>query len=575
MVALPMVAAGMRAAGSGFAESDTIVRHLNLVLAFLGAAIAARDDKLLRLATGEFLPAGTAKRIIGFLVGAFSAVVTGMLARASWDFMVIEREFETEMLKGVPMWPILLTLPLCFGGVGLRLAYAAGTSFVTRGVAALAFGAGVWVGGLSEWFEEASLWPGLIALIVATLLGAPLFVALGGAAIYLFMIDGVPAGAVPVEMVGLVSSPFLAAIPLFTLAGYVLSRGGAPSRLVAVFRATLGWLPGGTAAVAALACTFFTAFTGGSGVTILALGGLMMTALKEESYPERFSLGLLTGSGSLGLLFAPALPLILFGIAAEVPIEDLFLGGLLPGMLLVLLTLIYCIRQGRRSRVPTARFDPAELGRAVWRAKFELSIPVIVLVAIFGGFATIVEAAALTAAYALVVQVVVHRDIRIGRDLLRVFAECIAVLGGILIILCVAKGLTSYMVDAEVPANLLEWVQSNVDSRILFLLGLNVFLLIVGCFMDVYSATFVVVPLILPLGEAYGIHPVHLGILFVANLELGYLTPPVGLNLFVASYRFDRPLLDVTRASLPMFAILGVGVLVITYVSALSLALLP
>jgi len=574
MVALPLVAAGMRASGSGFAESDTIVRHLNLVLAFLGAAIAARDDKLLRLATGEFLPEGAIKRFVGFLVGAFSAIVTGMLARASWEFMVIEREFGSEMLEGIPMWVVLMALPVSFAAVGLRLAYAAGPSWIERGIATLALVAGVWFGGLPEWFEEASLWPGLIAIVVATLLGAPLFIALGGAALYLFLIDGVPAEAVPVEMVGLVSSPFLAAIPLFTLAGYLLSRGGAPSRLVAVFRALLGWLPGGTAAVAALACTFFTAFTGGSGVTILALGGLMMTALNEESYPERFSLGLLTGAGSLGLLFAPALPLILFGIAAEVPIESLFLGGLLPGVLLTTLVVLYCVWRGRRSRVPTATFSTGELGRAIWRAKFELSIPVIVLVVIFGGYATIVEAAALTAAYALVLQVVVHRDIRIGRDLLRVLGECIAVLGGILIILCVAKGLTSYMVDAEIPAHLLEWVQANVDSRILFLLGLNVFLLLVGCFMDVYSATFVVVPLILPLGEAYGIHPVHLGIIFVANLELGYLTPPVGLNLFVASYRFDRPLLDVTRASLPMFAILGVGVLVITYVSALSLALL-
>ena len=589
MVALPLAAAGMRAAGSGFAESDTIVRHLNLVLAFLGAAVAAREDKLLRLATGEFLPEGWVRRTVSFLVGAFAAFVTGALGRAGYEFMQVEREAGTEVLDGIPLWWVLLPLPIAFAMVGMRLAHRSTGShgkialrWGLRAVAFLAFLLGAWLvgseelplGGKAEALWDAPALPGILVIVTATLLGAPLFVALGGVALYLFLADGVPGEAVPLEMVSLASSPFLAAIPLFTLAGYVLSQGEAPSRLVAVFRSTLGWMPGGTAAVAVLACTFFTAFTGGSGVTILALGGLLMRALSEESYPERFSLGLLTGSGSLGLLFPPALPLILFAIAAEVPIEDLFLGGLLPGALLVVILVIVCFVHGKRTGTPTTPFKPGEAWRAVWNAKFELSIPVVVLVAIFGGYATIVEAAALTAAYALVIQIVIHRDIGIVRDLTRVLGECVAVLGGILIILCVAKGLTSFLVDAEVPAQVLAWVQDNVDSRFLFLLGLNVFLLLVGCFMDVYSATFVVVPLILPLGEAFEIHPVHLGILFVANLELGYLTPPVGLNLFIASYRFDKPIMQVYLATLPFLLILMASVIVITFWPDLSLAFL-
>jgi tripartite ATP-independent transporter DctM subunit len=388
------------------------------------------------------------------------------------------------------------------------------------------------------------------------------------------MSDGVTPAAVLVETYALNTSPTLPAIPLFTLAGFVLAEGRAPERLLRVFRAWFGWIPGGTAVVCTVLCSFFTVLTGGSGVTILALGGLLFPALIKEGYGERFSLGLLTASGSLGLLLPPALPLILYGVVAQLPIEDLFIGGILPGLLLTTFMAAWSMRQGLVAGVPRVRFRASEALAATWESKWELAMPAVVMGALFSGTATAIEASALTACYALVVQTAIHRDMVLTRDLPRVFVECVSAIGGVLVILGVAVGLTSYLVTAQVPAHLLDWTSSHIHSRTAFLLGLNLFLLAVGCLMDIFSATVVVAPLLLPLGAAYGVHPVHLGIIFIANLELGYLTPPVGLNLFLASYRFKRPMLEVCRASLPMLAILGIGVLVITYVPWLTLALL-
>jgi tripartite ATP-independent transporter DctM subunit len=317
-------------------------------------------------------------------------------------------------------------------------------------------------------------------------------------------------------------------------------------------------------------CAFFTAFTGGSGVTILALGALLYQALRHEGYRDEFALGLLTACGSLGLLFPPSLPIILYGVVAQIPIEDLFVGGILPGVLLLVLMAAYGLREGIVMKAPRTPFRWGELWGALNEAKWELMLPVIVLGAIFGGFATIVESAALVALYSFVIQCFVTKDLSATRDTPRVLHRCAVLVGGVLVILGAAMGLSSYMVDAEVPAHLVAWTRIHVHSPLVFLFGLNIFLLIVGCLMDIFSAIVVVVPLIVPIGQAFGINPVHLGIIFIANLELGYLTPPVGLNLFLASYRFERPMLQVTRASLPMLAILGFGVLVITYVPWLT-----
>ena len=421
------------------------------------------------------------------------------------------------------------------------------------------------------------MWPGLVLIVGAAVLGMPLFAILGGAAAWLFLRDGITPAAILIETYSLSVSPTLPAIPLFTLAGFLLAEGRASERLLRVFRALVGWIPGGTAVVCAVLCSFFTVFTGGSGVTILALGGVLFPALIKDGYRDRFALGLLTASGSLGLLLPPALPLILYAVVAQIPIEEIFIGGILPGVLLTTLVAAWGVREGIVSGARRQPFDGAEAAAAIWAAKWELAMPALVLVVMFSGVATAVEAAALTAAYALVVQAVIHRDVSIGSgegSLLRVVSECVTVVGGVLIILGVAVGFTSYLVNAQVPATLVEWTLANVSSRVMFLLLLNLFLLVVGCLMDIFAAIVVVVPLIVPLGAAFGIHPVHLGIILIANLELGFLTPPVGLNLFLASYRFKRPMLEVCRAALPMMAILGIGVLVITYVPWLTTGLL-
>lgn len=582
MVVLLSVEMVARALGTGVPGSVSLVQHLTLWLAFLGAALAATEGKLLALATPTFFPEGRWRDISKVIAWTIGAGVTALLLRASYAFMMVEKEFGDEFALGIPVWVALLVLPVTFGLIALRLVWQAGVGsgwrrWLGRTCAALGVLAGAWIGHLAVLSEEdpdlvviSSVWPGLLILAVGMLLGAPIYAVLGGAAVLLFIHDFVPISAVPVETYRLAVSPTLPAIPMFTLAGFLLAEGQSSKRLVEVFRAFFGWIPGGTAVVAAVVCAFFTIFTGGSGVTILALGGLLFQALQSEGYRENFSLGLLTASGSLGLLLPPALPLILYGIVANVPITDLFLGGIFPGILLVGLVAAWGMREGLRSKAARTPFALNGVVKAIWTAKWELLLPVFLLVAIFSSYATVVEASALGALYALVIQCFVNRDLSLTRDLPRVLRQCVVLVGGVLIILSVAMGLTSYLVDAQVPSQLLELVQNHIESPLVFLLMLNIFLLLVGCLMDIFSATVVVVPLIVPLGMAFGIDPIHLGIIFIANLELGYLTPPVGLNLFLASYRFERPLLTVYRSAIPMLIILGIGVLLITYVPFLT-----
>jgi C4-dicarboxylate transporter DctM subunit len=353
--------------------------------------------------------------------------------------------------------------------------------------------------------------------------------------------------------------------------GTLLGAGGASRRLVALFRGAAGWVPGGTAVAAVGACAFLTALTGASGVTILAVGGLLLPILQEERYPADASVGLLTAGGSIGLLFPPSLPVILYAVYAEVPFEDLFVAGFVPGVLLVLAAAAWAMRQGVRSGVARTRFDGREALRSAWAARWDLLVPVVVVLALGTGVATLVEAAALTVAYVVFVEGVVHRTLSLRRDALRVVVETGSLFGALLLVLGVALGFTSFLVDAEIPLRAVEWVRRSIESRGAFLLALNVFLLLVGMAMDVFSAIVVVVPLLLPLGRAFGIHPLHLGIVFLANLELGYLTPPVGLNLFLGSMRFGRPVLAVARSVLPMMLVMAAWVLVITYVPALTL----
>jgi tripartite ATP-independent transporter DctM subunit len=575
MATLPLLEIVVRRLfGIGIPGSGPIVQHLVLWVGFLGAAIAARDGKLLALASGTFIPAGPWRRAADAFSAAVGACVSTLLCTGAWELMVSEREAGTAIGAGIPAWVAQLALPVSFGLIALRLVWRAGPTWRLRLVAASGLVAGLLLTRSPGLLEGVSAWPWLSIILVAAALGAPIFVLLGGAAVVLFMCDGVTPATVLVETYALSVSPTLPAIPLFTLAGFLLAEGAASGRLLRVFRAWFGWIPGGTAVVCAFLCSFFTVFTGGSGVTILALGGVLFPALLKDGYRERFSLGLMTAAGSLGLLLPPALPLILYGVVAQIPIEDLFIGGILPGFLLTAMIAAWGVREGIVTGAGRQRFEMREALVSIWDAKWELAMPFVVLIAMFSGLATAVEASALVAVYALVVQAFVHRDLSLTRDLPRVLTECAVVVGGVLVILGVAVGFTNYLVGAEVPAKMLAWSQQHIASRFVFLLALNVFLIAVGWFMEIFAAIVVVVPLIVPLGAAFGIHPVHLGIIFIANLELGFLTPLVGINIFLASYRFNRPVLEVARAALPMMAILGVGVLLITYCPWLTLGIL-
>ena len=574
MVLLPLAEIVARFFGTGIPGAGPIVQHLTLWVCFLGGALAAREGRLLSIATGQLLPEGRLREAALVFSSAVAAGVSALLCRAGIALVALERGAGTTVTDGLAVWVAQLVLPLSFGLIALRLVWRASPRRTGRALAGLGLVAGALLGQFHGVLEGYPGWPGLALILIGTVLGGPIFAALGGIAALLFMTDGVPPATVLAETYRLAVNPTLPAIPLFTLVGFLLAEGQASQRLLRFFRAFFGWIPGGTAVVCAVVCAFFTVFTGGSGVTILALGGVLFQALRADRYREKFSIGLLTASGSLGLLLPPALPLILYGIVARIPINDLFIGGLLPGLLLVTLIGAWGMREGIVTGVARTHFERQEARAALWEAKWELLLPVLALAAIFSGYATLVEAAALTVLYAFVVQCFVHRDLRLGRDLLRVFVQCLGLIGGVLLILGVARGFSDYLVFAQVPALLLDWFQTHIDHPLVFLLCLNLFLLFVGFVMDIFSATVVVVPLIVPLGLAFGIHPVHLGIIFIANLELGYLTPPVGLNLFLASYRFERPLLVIYRAALPMLLILGIGVLLITYVPVLTTGLL-
>jgi tripartite ATP-independent transporter DctM subunit len=414
------------------------------------------------------------------------------------------------------------------------------------------------------------VWALAITVFVAFLAGAPVFVAMAGIAMTLFFGEAVPIAAVPTETLRLATNATLPAVPLLTVAGYILAEGGTARRLVRAYKGIFGWMPGGVAVMAAFVCAVFTTFTGASGVTILALGGLILPSLLEEKYPEGFSLGLVTAAGSLGLLFPPSLPVILYGVVAETPIDLLFIGGLVPGLLMILLVAAYGVYVGVRAGAPRQAFRPREAVSAVWDAKWDLGLPTLVIVAVATGWATVVEASALGAAYALLVEMLVFREVHPTQDLPRILVHAAALVGSVLILLGAALGLTSWFVDAEIPTRLVEWMTTHVKSPALSLLALNVVLLVLGSVLEIYSAIVVLAPLVAPLGQAYGIDPIHLGVVFLANLELGFLFPPMGLNLFLSASRFRAPLPYVYRQALPFLLIMAAGVLAITYLPPIT-----
>lgn len=553
---------------TGIPGTSGYVQHLTLWVAFLGAMIASRQNRHINLSTGLMIVPKRLEAQAKAVAGLFSTAVTTALCWASVQF--IETETESSVMLGgwLPVWATELVLPLSFAVMAARFILQAGGP-AGRAVAALGVPLAAVLGFWLSPLPGELVWPAVIGLVAASLLGAPIFVALGGAALVLFFADDVPVAAIPVETYRIVVSPSIPAIPLFTLTGYLLAEGRSSERLVRLFRALFGWMPGGLVIATTLVCAFFSTFTGASGVTILALGALLLPVLVKNGFTERFSIGLLTSTGSIGLLFPPSLAVILYAVIAKVPIDDLFIAGIVPGVLMVSAVGLYGLIVGLRTDRPRAAFRTGEAVRAVWHAKWELLLPVVALAAIFGGFTTLIEAAAITVVYALFMQVMVHRDLHVTRELPGVVLQSVTLIGGVFVILGVAMGLTNYLVDAMVPSQAAEWVKANIESKIVFLLALNVFLLIVGSLMDIYSAIIVVVPLILPISQVFGINPLHLGMIFLVNLELGYLTPPVGMNLFLSAFRFDRPLVQVYLAALPFLFVLLIVVLLITYVPAL------
>jgi C4-dicarboxylate transporter, DctM subunit len=571
---LPLVdAVGRPFHGFSIPGASTYRPQLTLWLAFLGGLLATRERRHLTLSTAEALGHAKVRQAARLFSSTVAAAVCGVLAYSAAGVVAADRIQGEVLAIGIPVWWSECVMPVALGLIAVRLAWGASddwrgrlTAFAAVG---LAFGLGI-VPAVGH-----SLWVPLLALILmAALVGAPVFVAMGGIALVLFFRDAVPVPAVTAEVYRLMTSDTLPAIPLLTACGYVLAESKASLRLVRFFRALFGWMPGGVAVLVAAVCALFTTFTGGSGITIMALGGLLYPILREEGYPKGFSLGLLTAAGSLGLLFPPSLPVILYAVVAKVPADSLYLAGLVPGTLLVVIVALYGVYMGRKVKSPRQAFSPREVLASLWGAKWELSVPVLLVVVVVTGWATMVEASAVAFAYAIVVECFIERDIHPVRELPGVLVKAGVLCGAVLILLASAMGLTGWLVDAQVPQALLAGVRAHIHSPYVFLLVLNVVLLVLGSVLEIYSAIIILAPLIAPIGLAFGIDPIHLGVIFLANLELGFLFPPVGLNLFLSSSRFDEPLPKLYRYVVPFLITLGIGVLLITYMPWMTTGLL-
>jgi len=573
MVILPVLEAVLRKFFDvSLPGAAAYVMHGTLWVAFAGAALAAREGSHLKLSTGAKAGDSRFKKSITVFHSSIALAVTAVFVIAGIDLVAAERANLMDVAPFLPTWAAQAPMPLCMVLVSLHFIRKApgrwSRVLVVMGAALI-----LCMAFIPEAGRQMLLLPAVAVMLLALIAGAPLFAVFGGIAFFLFFKDAIPLAAVPSEAYRVVASPTLPTIPLFTLAGYILSEGGASRRLVKLFHALFGWMPGGVAVATVLVCAFFTTFTGASGVTILALGGLLFPMLLKEKYPERFSLGLVTASGSVGLLFPPSLPIIIYGVVAAIAIDKMFIACLLPGVLLVSLFAAFGISMSKAKKIRSNAFSFAALLEALNIAKWDLLLPIIVILGIFGGFATLVEAAALTALYAVILECFIHRELKLFTGLPRTMVRCGEVVGGVLIILGFAFGFTNYLIDAEVPAMLSAWVQSTIHSKIVFLILLNVLLIMVGCMMDIFSAIVVVVRVMLPIAAAYGINPIHLGVMFLVNLELGYLMPPVGLNLFFSAYRFNRPLPDIYRAVWPFLILGAVIVALVTYFPAISLFL--
>ncbi|MBN1897918.1 MAG: TRAP transporter large permease subunit [Spirochaetes bacterium] len=590
---------------TGLRASSLYIQHLVLWITFVSGMITSREGKHLSLSAGIDLIKKPYNTWIKTTTSFITIAITFAFSFCALSLALIG--FDPNYRIGLfPIQYVLLIMPVAFFIMTLHFIKHAPPERYARLIAASGMILGLllvmgpltnslkyildliipessflntfdtWaytLNDLSQSFSSAIALPFIILIIISAMFGTPIFIVLGGLGLVLFLRSGGSIEVIPNEAYTMLTGPAIPAIPLFTLAGFILSESKAGDRLVNLFRSLFGWLPGGMAIMAIVACAFFTTFTGASGVTILALGGLLSFMMIKKGYNKKFTTGLLTASGSSGLLFPPSLPLIMYGVIAQINIKKMFVAGIFPGVLMLLVLIIMAIMSATKSKIKKVPFQINEIWKPLKNSLGEILLPVIILVGFFMGITTLVETSAITVLYALVLEVFIHRDIKI-KDLIKVFSKSVPVIGGVLMILALAKGFSYYIVDAEVPMKLTQWCQTYIHSKYVFLMLVNVALLITGCFMDIYSAIIVVAPLIIPLGAAYGVNPVHLGIIFLANLQLGYLTPPVGINLFLASYRFEEPLVKIYKDVFGFLVFLLISVLLITYVPWITTFLL-
>ena len=559
----------------GIPASAILVQHMTLWIGFIGAVLATRQNKLLSLIRKPLFQEDKIFHLGRWIAKNISFIVILFLFWGSLNLVIVEYNYPTYIAPGILRWVGQSIMPLGFLLIAAQIFLKSTKNHLLRATM-LMITIFIIIISLTDAFQDNGLflWCSVGLILFSMIFGTPIFIGLGGLAILFFWSDYTPISAISAETYRIVVSPSLPTIPLFTLAGYILAESRASERMLQLFRTAFGWLPGGTPVVIVLLCGFFTALTGGSGVTILALGGLLFPLLRKEGYSELFSLGLITMAGSLGLLFPPSLPLIIYGVTALVSIKDLFIGALIPGIILSVAVAGYSIFQGYAQHVERQPFNLKQIWAELKNSYWEVIIPLLILYGVFGGYTTLVETSSIAVIYIFIVEVFVYKDLSI-RDMPRIIIDCATLIGGVLIILGVAMGLTSYIVDAQIPMLLMEWVKETITSKYVFLLLLNILLLVVGCLMDIFSAIIIVVPLIIPLLELFpDIHPVHLAVIFIANLELGYLTPPVGMNLFLSAYRFDKDMPVVYKATLPFFLLSLIVVLAITYIPILSLGLL-
>ena len=573
MVLLPFIETITRLLNiSNIPASQVLVQHFTLWIAFLGAILAARENSLLALTRTPLFGKSSTSSIGEFIGKITTFLVLVSLAFGSIELLKIEIIDSINVAPMIPRWFAQLIMPLGFSIMAILIfikSYKQLSYKFLFFIFFLVLSNTFFTEMIAENFPIRVL--GTLIILIALINGAPIFIGLGGFAVLFFWYDFTPIAAIPAEAYRIVVSPTLPTIPLFTFAGYLLAESNTSERLVKVFREVFGWIPGGTPVVIVFLCGFFSALTGGSGVTILALGGLLVPLLIKEGYSKSFSIGLITVSGAIGLLFPPSLPVIIYGVTAGISIKSIFLAGLIPGLLLIFLISSWAIYQGKSQKIIRREFNLKRSLAICWQTKEELILPLLILFGIFGGYSTLVETASITVLYILFIEIIVLKDLKLS-DIPKIIKECSSLIGGVLIILGVAMGLTSYLIDAQIPIMLLEKAVELIQSKFLFLLLLNIFLLFVGCMMDIFSAIIVIVPLVAPLGLHFGVDPVHLAIIIIANLELGFLTPPVGMNLFLAAYRFKEDMPTIYRSTLPFFAVKFIVVMLITYVPFLTLS---